>query len=118
NDLHPVPPMEADLLPAPLRAWLVDISERVGCPVEFPSAASIVALAAVVGRKVAIRPKRHDNWKVTPNVWGALVGRPGIMKTPALSEAVRMLHRLAKEAERRHAESLASYRAAALIGKA
>ena len=40
------------------------------------------------------------------------------MKSPALAEAVRPLRRLAKQAERRHAEAVAAYNARLAIGKA
>ncbi len=60
----------------------------------------MICLAAVVGRKVGIRPKRHDDWLEVPNLWGAIVGRPGVMKSPALREAMRPLRMLeAKAAE-------------------
>jgi len=72
----------AALLPEPFKAWLSDITERIQCPPEFPAVGAIVALAGVVGRRIGIRPKRYDDWLVIPNLWGAVVGRPGIMKTP------------------------------------
>ncbi len=55
----------------------------------------MVALSSVIGRKACVRPKRFDDWQVTPNLWGVIVGRPGVMKSPALAEALRPLDRLA-----------------------
>ncbi|HEV2054609.1 MAG TPA: DUF3987 domain-containing protein [Methylomirabilota bacterium] len=57
-----------------------------------------MAAAAVIGRKVAMRPKRQDDWAVVPNLWGLAVGPPGVMKSPALAEALRPLHRLVTDA--------------------
>ena len=31
---------------------------------------------------------------MVPNLWGAIVGRPGVKKSPALNEALKPLHRL------------------------
>jgi hypothetical protein len=95
------------MIPAPLRGWLGDIADRVSCPIDFPAVGALVALAIVVGRKLAIRPKRHDDWAVVPNLWGALIGRPGVMKTPALTEATKPLRRLEANARRRHEEPCA-----------
>jgi hypothetical protein len=53
-----------------------------------------VAAGSLIGRKLAIRPKQQDDWTVIPNLWGAIVGRPGIMKTPALEDAKKPLQRL------------------------
>ena len=44
-----------------------------------------LALSAIVGRKVGIRPKRHDDWLVVPNLWGAVIGRPGYLHGGAIA---------------------------------
>jgi len=49
-----------------------------------------LSAAAVIGRKVAIRPKRQDDWAVVPNLWGLAVGPPGLMKSLALAEALSL----------------------------
>lgn len=106
DNLRPVPTLPEGLLPEALRPWLVDIAERLQVPLEFPAVAAIVALASVVGNRVRIRPKARDDWTVTPNLWGAVVGRPGAMKSPALEEAIRPLRRLIKDAEEAHQEDM------------
>lgn len=89
-----VAPFDFELLPAALRPWIEDISDRVQCPPDYPAVGAMIALASVVGRKITIRPKRYDDWTVVPNLWGVLIGRPGILKTPALLEVLRPLQRL------------------------
>jgi putative DNA primase/helicase len=111
NDLPSVDQFDPWVLPRALTAWVVDIAERIQCPMDFPAVAAMVALASVLGRKVGIRPKRCDDWLVVANLWGALIGRPGVMKTPPLQEATRSLKRLeiaakeASEAEKAHYEA-------------
>jgi len=90
--------MVAKLIPNPFRDWLCDIADRMQCPLDFPVIASVVAVASLIGRRLAIRPKKEDDWTVVPNLWGAVVGRPGIMKTPALDEAKKPLQRLELQA--------------------
>src|SRR4051794_23274445 len=78
------PPVELfhpELLPHAIRPWIVDIADRMQCPPEYPAVAVTVGLGAVIGRQVGIRPKRTDDWLVVPNLWGAVVGRPGLLKT-------------------------------------
>ncbi len=108
-ELPPVPTMGADMLPEPFRDWVEDIANRVGCPTDFVAVGAMVSLAIVVGCRVGIRPKRHDDWTVTPNLWGAVVGRPGVLKTPALVEAQRPLNRLVAERRDRHAANVAEH---------
>jgi len=38
-------------------------------PPDFVAVGVIVSAPAVIGRKVAIRPKRQDDWAVVPNLW-------------------------------------------------
>ena len=100
NALPPVPAFDLAMLPDSLRPWIRDIAERVQCPPDFPAIGAMISLSAVLGRKIGIRPKRLDDWLEVPNLWGAIVGRPGVMKSPALAEAMRPLRRLeAKAAE-------------------
>ena len=103
-DLLSVPPLAPEMIPESLRPWIVDIAQRGCFPIEYPAVAAIAALASLVGRKLAIRPKQHDTWKVVPNLWAAIVGPPGIQKSPAVEEVLRAVRRLIADAIRRHEE--------------
>jgi putative DNA primase/helicase len=92
-------------LPESLRPWIADVAERIQCPPDFPAVGAMVSLANTLGRKIATRPKQYDDWMEVPNLWGAVVGRPGIMKSPALAESMRPLNRLAIEAQQQHQEA-------------
>jgi len=94
NALPPVDPFDAELLPVALRPWVMDIAHRMQCPVDFPAVAALVALSSLIGARAVIQPKAFDDWQVVPNLWGAVVGRPGVKKSPALGEALRPLNRL------------------------
>jgi putative DNA primase/helicase len=103
NDLPPVPAFDAGhLLPAAFVPWAEDIAERAQCPVDFVAVAAVVAASAVLGRRLTLRPKQHDDWAVVPNLWGMVIGRPGIMKSPALHEALRPLGRVIADAREAH----------------
>jgi putative DNA primase/helicase len=92
--LPAVEPFDAELLPVALRAWVMDIAHRMQCPVDFPAVAVLVALSSLIGARAVIQPKARDDWQVMPNLWGAVIGRPGVKKSPALGEALRPLNRL------------------------
>lgn len=101
SDLPPAPPFDAAaLLPKVLADFVLDEADRMPCPPDYVASALMVALGAVIGAKCAIKPKRRDDWIVTPNLYGGVVGDPSSKKTPAVNTAMRMLDRLeAKEAE-------------------
>jgi putative DNA primase/helicase len=94
NALPPVDAFDAELLPVALRAWVMDIAHRMQCPADFPAVAALVALSSLIGARAVVQPKARDDWQVVPNLWGAVVGRPGVKKSPALSEALKPLNRL------------------------
>lgn len=108
-ELPPVPPLPLEALPESLRDWMRDIAERMQCPPDYPVAAAIVALSSIVGRAIDIRPKRKDDWQVTPNLWGAIVGGPAMMKSPATSEALQPLRMLERLYRQRYVADLADY---------
>src|SRR5215204_1005060 len=109
--LPSVAELDPALLPEPLRGWIIDISERMQIPPDFPGVGAIVVASSLIGRKIAIHPKRYDDWLVVPNLWGAVVGRPSLLKSPALAEVMKPLSRLMAEAYTRHEENLKAYEA-------
>ena len=95
------PPVEAlrpELMPEPLRPWLVDVSHRMQTPPDFATVSAIVIMGSVIGAGCGIRPKQLDDWEVIPNVWGACIGRPSVvLKSPSMKEPMQLLERLQAE---------------------
>ncbi len=113
NELLPVEAFDPELLPEPLRDFVVDLSERKdNAPMDFGAIGVMVALSSLLGRKLGIHPKRHDDWLVIPNLWGVIVGRPSMKKTPTLDDAIRPLKRLEGEAKTDFIAASADYQAA------
>lgn len=112
---HEVMAFDDYLLPESLRGWVVDICERIQCPPDFPAIAAMTALSSVVGRRVGIRPQQKTDWTTVPNLWGAIIGRPGIMKTPAINEALKPLKRLEIDARQEFNKRSAEHAATLLV---
>jgi putative DNA primase/helicase len=93
-DLLPVPPLTNDMVPTPFRGFVVDIAERMQAAPDGIAAGVVLAAGSVIGRQLAIRPKRHDDWIVVPNTFGGLVGPSGNLKTPTIEAAFKPLARL------------------------
>ena len=105
-NLPRVPAFSYDLLPEALRGWVADIAERMQCPPDFVAVGAVVALSSLVGPKVVIHPKAQDDWVVVPNLWGMLIAPPGAMKSPALAEVLKPMHRLEAKEREAHAQAL------------
>lgn len=86
-----VPRLTEDLIPSTMRAWILDIAERMQVPLDYIAAPVLVSMSSVVGRQVGIYPKQKDDWLVVPNLWGAVIARPGYFKSPAIAEALKPL---------------------------
>jgi hypothetical protein len=94
SEMLPVQPLLEEMLPDPFRHWLADISHRMQCPIDFVATAAVVMTSIIIGAGCGIRPKRQDDWMVIPNLWGGVIGRPSMLKTPALTEALKPMVRL------------------------
>jgi hypothetical protein len=110
NGLLPVQSFDAAFLPASIGAWVADISDRMQCPPEFIGVSALTAMGTLIGRKVGIRPQRHTDWIEVANLWALAVGRPGIMKSPAIEEALRPLRRLEVILQEENRAAQAEYR--------
>jgi hypothetical protein len=111
ENLPPVPKFDYRMLPDAFRSWVEDAAERMQVPPDFVAAPLMVAFSAVVGRRIGIRPKRYDDWLAVANLWGAIVGSPGLLKSPALKEALAPMNALIARAVEEHKERLEEYEA-------
>lgn len=106
EELLPVEDLPVAIIPEPLRDWLYDISYRMQCPIDFVAAAAVVVAGAVIGASCGIRPKKRDDWLVIPNLWGGIVARPSMLKTPSLAEVMKPLLRLEIEAKEQYDQEM------------
>ena len=102
--LRPVKAFEPEYLPRSVARWVFDISEHMQCAPDFVGVAALVALGSLIGRRVAIRPQRHTDWQEVCNQWGCIIGKPGVLKSPAVEEAIKPLKRLEAKAREAQAE--------------
>lgn len=114
SGLLSVPDFDLSLLPSPFEPWVADIADRMQVPPEFVAVPAMVAAGSVIGRKIGIRPQVHTDWTEVPNLWGCIIGRPGVMKSPAIQQALAPLHRLQDAARVSHEVSLKNFEAGEL----
>jgi hypothetical protein len=95
EELPAVEDFALDLLPPSLRPLVDDVSERMQTPRDYAAVAAVVTLAGCVNRRAVVQPKAQDSsWSVVPNLWGAIVGAPGYMKSPVLRAITLPLARI------------------------
>src|SRR5262244_258796 len=112
SKLAKVAPFDIEFLPPSIAPWVNDISERLQCPPDFVAITALTALGSLIGRRVGIKPQQKTDWIEVPNIWGAFIGKPGLLKSPAMMEALKPLHHLEAEAAKAHARALIDHQAA------
>ena len=117
DGLPPVAAFDPAMLPETLKPWAADICERVQCAPDFVAVAIMAGLGSIIGRKLGIRPQARTDWTVTPNQWALVVGRPGVLKSPAMEAALSPIKRLAELATEMHQGEDAEYRRAVKLAK-
>ncbi len=108
-DLLPVRTFDYELLPPSLRGWIQDAAERLQAPPDYLAVAAMVAAGSVIGRRIAIRPKRKDTWTEFGNLWGMIVGGPGTAKSPSITDGTSHLRRFVATARKTYEQELAQF---------
>ncbi|HEY6442230.1 MAG TPA: YfjI family protein [Candidatus Acidoferrales bacterium] len=113
DELPAVDDFQLELLPSSLRPLVDDVSERMQTPPDYAAVAAVVTLAGCVNRRALITPKAEDlSWSVVPNLWGAIVGSPGFMKSPVLRAITLPLARIEDLWRAEYAEASSEYETA------
>lgn len=100
---HPKPEsLTLDMLPAPLRTWIAETARAACMPLEMIAIPALVGLSSLIARHGRIVPEPTTRWEAVPNLWGAIVARPGTMKSHALGAALNPISRLASSARDAH----------------
>lgn len=113
NSLRKVKVLDVSCLPSTIRDAVSDIAERLSCPVDYVATSLLVGAGAIVGNRIGILPKKHDNtWDVYPALWGGIVGPPGSMKTPVQQVTMKPLHHIEEQDGIAYAAAMATYQIA------
>jgi Protein of unknown function (DUF3987) len=111
--LPPVQPLRLEYLPASFRGFVEDVAERMQVPIDYPAAIAIGSLAGCVNRRAIIQPKKEDySWEVVPNLWGAVIGPPGFLKSPVLRAVTCPLSHIEDMWRLEYEEDLANFKIA------
>jgi putative DNA primase/helicase len=111
GQLKPVVKLDPNHLPSSIKDAVVDIAERLSCPVDYVAISVIVGAGAVLGNSIGILPKEFDStWIVHSGFWGGIVGLPGSMKTPSLNASLKPLYHLEEQAGIQYSQDLIQYK--------
>ncbi|UNE54112.1 YfjI family protein [Bartonella machadoae] len=96
--LLPVESFNPEQMPLTLRPYIYDVAECQQSSLDFIAVSALCGLAALIGNGIRIAPKQNThNWKIVPNLWGAIIGRSATLKTPDMQAALAPLYRFQDE---------------------
>jgi putative DNA primase/helicase len=105
-----VPPFPSDAWPPLIWGWCEECAAGMRIPPDFCCATLLVVFASLIGRKRQIRPERNNSkWVVTPNLWGLIIGRSGLLKTPAMKQMLSGLDDLIQVTMEKYQRDLQAY---------
>ncbi len=107
--LKPVAALDDDCLPKVLVDWLRPASKVIGCPFDFLVLSAVIMIGSLIGSRLRVKPLRHSDWFVVPNLYGGCVGLPSTKKTPALDETRKPILELQAAARKAHDVEKANY---------
>jgi hypothetical protein len=91
----PYRPFPVQTLPEPLRSFVEQAAEALGCDPSFVALPALAVCAALVGNTRVVRLKK--DWTEPAILWTAIVGDSGTLKSPAIKQALGPVFRLQKQ---------------------
>lgn len=107
-----LPSFDPDLIPAPFRDYVLERCDLMQVPLEYVAVPIMVAAGNTIAGRLAVRPRKAD-WLVTTNLWGAIIGPPGTMKTAAMMVGLKPLRRVEAQAWRAFQQDITAWEQAA-----
>ena len=84
----PIKSCPIDTFPNDVKEWLLSLADQMQVPIDYLAVPFLIYAGTAIGRMRGIRVRRGMDWVEFPNLWGMLIGRPSLMKSPAM-KAVR-----------------------------
>tara|TARA_R110000868_G_scaffold168322_3_gene403033 strand:+ start:1591 stop:3834 length:2244 start_codon:yes stop_codon:yes gene_type:complete len=75
-----------EIFPIEIQNYIVESSKTLGMSVDFMGCAFLWMLSVIIGNSLVIEVK--PGWVETATLWIAVVGKPGIGKTPSINQMI------------------------------
>ena len=103
SELLPVKRITEDMLPLDVYKYCADEAKRAdNMTFDLVAVCLLTSLGALIGSRVAIKPKQLDDYSIVPNLWGGIIAPPSSKKSPAISAGTRHLDRLVLQAKEQY----------------
>jgi len=101
-------PFPVDVFPEQVREFIRQASESMQVDESFIALPMLVCTASAIGNTRRVQMK--SDWKEPPILWGAIIGRSGTTKSPALDSVVEFVRKRQQQAFDCYKDELAEYK--------
>jgi len=100
-------PFPIEIYPASIQHFIIESSKSLGLSVDYMGCSFLWLLSMVVGNSNVIEVK--PGWRECAQIWVALVGKPGIGKTPSVNQIIQPLRSLNIKEQKNYQKKLAEF---------
>ena len=97
-----------DIFPNEIKGYIIESSNTLGMSIDYMGSAFMWMLSVVIGNSMRIEVK--PGWQEVASLWIAVVGKPGIGKTPSINQMIFPLRELNVREQKEYQRQYALYK--------
>jgi hypothetical protein len=97
-----------DIFPEDLQKYIVHSANTLGLSTDYMGSAFIWLTSVIIGNSIKIEVK--PGWQEIANVWIAIVGKPGIGKTPSINQMIYPLREANVKEQKEYVKQYAKWK--------
>lgn len=97
-----------DIFPKEIQHFILESANSLGMSIDYMGCAFMWMLSLIVGNSLVVEVK--PGWKEVASLWIAVVGKPGIGKTPSLMQMIAPLRSLNVKEQKEYQKQMEKYR--------
>lgn len=82
-----------DMIPESIKHWTLDNCMHAEASLNYGAVTSIIICSNLIGMQCQVAPKKNGDWKLTPNLWGVIIGNPSERKSPVVEQFLKPIKR-------------------------
>jgi len=96
-----------EIFPQEIQNYIIESSKTLGLSVDYMGCAFLWMISLIIGNSITIEVK--PGWKESAAVWIAVVGKPGIGKTPSINQMIFPLREMNVQEQKNYQRQYAKW---------
>lgn len=78
-----------DIFPPPIQTYMIECKDTLHSSIDYMGCSMLWCISLIIGNSIRLRVS--NGWEESACIWVALVGKPGIGKTPSINNVIKPL---------------------------